>query len=1264
MLFHIFMNYFVTTQLIRRWAQERLDARSTLPHVLRRLVHATVRSVSKVDFPAHESAQRSGFDGIIECRYGNAWVPAGRSGWELSTDKDNKGKADYDFEKRTEAVSPDEREQTAFIFVTARHWEIKSEWAATQNALGQWKEVRAYDADDIEQWLETAPAVGVWFAQLLGVRPADMDDIDHRWKAISESTTVSLKPDVFLVSRDESEKKLQDWLQSHPECLTFASRSPSEVIDFVCASFSALNEPLSSRTRARAAIVESESAWKQLRDSADGLILIVEPSVKINSVDITRAVSHGNRVLQAVTLDRHSQQKGIELEHASEFHLRQALETCGMTPVRAEQVARASAGSLAILKRRLSKYPDNYRQQWAAGARGDAIRATLLIGGWESGTLADQEAIERIGNSTYAELEADFHYLATVRDPLLLHAANNWRVISKDEGWDVLGAQVTAGSLTTFEALAINILAEDDPKYDLEQDEQFMARLRGHRPQYSSTIRKHVSENLALLGTIGSKLEAASSFNIDGSLYRIVRTVLGNDAPWTRWASLGHHLTMLAEASPDAFLEATRADLSKEEPQLIQLFKDEGHPLFGGCRHAGLLWALETLAWSPQYLLEVCKVLLTLDAHDPGGKWANRPHSSLCEILSVWTPYTTATFDQRMKVLESLIRSDEQAAWKLFTSLLPQPLGGFSTPTHRPYWREWANSWEQGVSYSELRKTIKFISEKLVILAGRNAARWQEIVSRINQLSRDTIPQAIQELRELAKINISDSERRLVSEELSEIINLHRHHEEAKWALPEAILTELESVLEKLQPKNPVLRNAWLFARWPDRFYMREGSIEDHNKAIDDARAIALREITNDSGFDGIIELCQHSDPNMVGRTVSMIAAAEYEDQIIPAMLVSEDRKINLANGFIQHRFHPDNWQWADEAYANCTNNESRAWLLALLPFSPITWQRVRSAGQDVWASYWQRCRPYGHELDETSVATAVDALIQTGRIRAAINVIVMAIHEKRKLSANTLCQPLDALLLLPEQDLKAQFGEIKSHDIGEIFSELQKCDDVDPERLITLEWQYLKFLDTRHGQPPEALHRRLSERPEFFIEVLSLCYKSQNEDDPPSPTDRDIYMARQASHLLFDWRRIPGRMDDGTINEDLFRKWCNDARRLATECGRLNVCDDRIGNMLCEAPSDSDGSWPAAPIRHVLEEIATESLASGLAMGIHNSRGVVCRAKGGKQERELVAKYTALADRVRFESPFVAGILDDVAHHYESEANYWDEQEKWEQRG
>lgn len=60
------------------------DCQYRLPELIRRLVSATVENIAQVEFPSGSSVAVGGWDGQITVDKGNAWVPSGGSGWELS----------------------------------------------------------------------------------------------------------------------------------------------------------------------------------------------------------------------------------------------------------------------------------------------------------------------------------------------------------------------------------------------------------------------------------------------------------------------------------------------------------------------------------------------------------------------------------------------------------------------------------------------------------------------------------------------------------------------------------------------------------------------------------------------------------------------------------------------------------------------------------------------------------------------------------------------------------------------------------------------------------------------------------------------------------------------------------------------------------------------------------------------------------------------------------------------------------------------------
>ena len=143
----------ITASQITAWA-DTLDAREQLPALLRTLVHSTGTYLTAVDFPAFDNSQRKGWDGQVTSGSATPWIPRGHSGWEFGCNNTPQIKAETDYQARIVSVPTKERKSTTFVFVTPRKWTGKGNWAKDKKTRGEWKDVHAFDASDLEQWLE------------------------------------------------------------------------------------------------------------------------------------------------------------------------------------------------------------------------------------------------------------------------------------------------------------------------------------------------------------------------------------------------------------------------------------------------------------------------------------------------------------------------------------------------------------------------------------------------------------------------------------------------------------------------------------------------------------------------------------------------------------------------------------------------------------------------------------------------------------------------------------------------------------------------------------------------------------------------------------------------------------------------------------------------------------------------------------------------------------------------------------------------------
>jgi transcriptional regulator with XRE-family HTH domain len=1240
---------------LETWA-DTLNARATLPQLVRRLIRATGKDLGPVEFPAHEQTQRPGWDGIAEAGQADAFVPAGTSAWELGVEKNPQKKAEEDFGKRAKAPLGLDSKQTTFVVVTPRKWQKKAEWRRSKEALGVWKGVRVYDSASLEEWLEQAPAVDAWLAGVLGKRPTDLTAMDEYWANLQAVTDPSLKPEVFLASREEEIKKLDDWLAGPPGALVIEARSPFEALEFVAACS---REP--SREdwfAARALIVEGRDAWRNVVASTGaGLLLIAHPSLAIEPEMVADAVRRGHRVLVFSNQTPRERVETLRLPRAYRHDLATALRSSGLDEERANRYAREAGGSLTVLKRLLGRYPGTTEPEWSRPAEARALVPMLLAGSWDDTSDADRSAIERLSGRRYEAVAEEALRWLNAPDSPLTRAGSHWNLVSRDDSWFLLAPALIPADVCRYEEVALEVLAENDAAYELRPEERWQARLQKKAPRYSQALRTGLAETLVLLGARSDRL--IDVVGIRGNVAQIVHKLLDR-RDWLRWASLSSQLPLLAEAAPEAFLEAAERDLKQAKPALGQLFGQEGVLGWPLGTQAGLLWALEGLAWDRTLLPQVTMILAALDDTAPRVNSGNSASRSLLEIFMPWLPQTTAPVEERVKVLQKLVRVRPEAGWRLLVGLLPnqQPI---STPTYRPLWRDWALAWRSSVSTASYWQQVIACGQLLVEQLGDDIARWKALIQQFENLPGPTQTEFLERLSGFAGRTVDEETRRVISEMIREKICLHRKFADTNWALQEGTLTELEKVRSRFEPDDAVRRNAWLFRQ---RWQISE-TPESETERLDRLCPQALREILGAGGWQDLrrlIEVVQA--PEDVGAVLATIGFAESDGNIFPELLLSGgEHAARFAGGYIRNRFQKQGWDWVNRLDMRMWSAKEVAQFLTVLPFERKTWDFAGEQDAEVATTYWRHVWPYTRGADGDEATFAAEMFIWHGRASAAFTVLQMALHQRAAIQPSLLMDALEAWI---ESRTRAGEGhQGVSFQIQLLFQELQRraADSAAPiglDRLAMLEWAYLGLLDG-HPASPVTLHAKLKDDPGFFVDVLGLVFRPKNQplEGNEVVSEEVSQRAQNAYRLLRSWHELPGAGDGQTVDEKTLLAWVKKARSMAEDRGLLEICDSRIGEVLAHAPAESDGSWPCVAVRDALEEIGSDEVFGGFSVGIYNKRGVFSKTlkEGGAQERTLAEKYRQYADASNLEWTKTAATLRRIAEGYEEHARREDAQ-------
>lgn len=1241
---------------LESWANRR-DAQDVMPRVLRRLVHATIDRVIRVGFPAGEGVQLGGWDGLVAVDQGNAFVPDGTSAWEIGTSRDIKGKADGDYQKRFNDPRGLDPAESTFVFVTPRRWGGKADWIAARQRERVWRGVRAYDADDVEAWLELAPAVHVWLSILLGKHPENVTDLATVWTDWSETTSPAITPELIVSGRGETEAQILAWLRDPSAPLALQAESREEAVAMLGAVVHRLPPDERVVNLSRTLVVYDLPAWHRLTASATPLILV--PAFDSRDA-IARATRAGHHVVVPLGRADSASATTLTVPRLMRDEAAKALIAAGISEERARDLATLARRSLASFRRKLALSPEVQQPDWARPSEARAVLPAVLAGSWSDRDDADREVLGTLAQAPYEQFAEALVRWSNESDPPVRRVGDAWCIVSKEDAWSLLARYVTRADLERFEGIVLDVLATPDPRVDLPEDRRWMAGALGQVPRHSGLIREGIAETLAVAGARGDMVAVSANASAAEYAARAVRLLLERaNADWRVWASLSGVLPLLAEAAPDAFLAGVEKGLAGEQPVLINLFAGQEDPLVSSLPHTGLLWALETLAWSPEHLGHAALLLARLARMDPGGRLDNRPQGSLREIFLLWHPQTAASLPQRLRVIDNLRDRETVVAWRLLRQLLPEH-HGIALNSQRPRWREWAPDPVAAVMRGEYLKGVAEVVTRMLADVGESGAHWRDLIEALAAVPPDQHEAIVGRLADVDAERLEPPGRALVWNGLRRLISQHRSFSDADWALPSERVDRIDEVYRRFEPREPVGRYAWLFGDRPELPDVREDDMEAHYEAVARARLEAVRAVHATNSLRGLLDLAPHVErPWELGAAVGRSELVEgEEDALCGDHLAAEDATVTqFAVGFVSGRVSSRGREWAEaklEGVGSAWPPAQRAELLMCLPSDARTVDLVERADRETQLRYWRSVNPYGIR-EAGLVGRAARKFLEHGRPYRAVTLLALHARRDKSWPAELIAEVLEAAIRISPKDDRP-FGPLP-HQVSQLLDVLSASSVVAAARIAALEWAFLPILG-RHERAPKLLHRELAQNPDFFAELVARVFRAEGEE-PRGGSEEEKARVRRGYELLNTWRTVPGTADDGTIDAARLKDWVHRARGATVATGHGAVGDRRIGQALSGSPSGDDGRWPHPAVRDVIEEVQSPELERGFEVGLYNSRGMTSRhpAEGGAQERRLSNKYSSWAAAISDRWPRTAAMLRRVSDGYHAEARREDQE-------
>jgi hypothetical protein len=1072
--------------------------------------------------------------------------------------------------------------------------------------------------------------------------------LDRFWETWSQDTETPFSSDLVIGGREKDRERVISWLQGNPDVLTLQGESQKEVSAFLAAVVQGLEPEERTRVFSRAVVVDCATSWQQLIDSPDPLILIVELG---EPEGIRTAVKNGHHVF--VPSDRVGSDLKNLLPRIVHSAAEEALQGMGFNRSQAHSYATLARRSLSALRRKLKAIQ---QPVWAKPSEARVLLAPLLVSTWSDSCEGDRSILERLSGLTYADIQDHLVRWANEPDAPVRRVGDVWTIASPEDAWILIARYFTDDYLKRFEDVAVEVLSELNPAFELPPEERMMAGIYEKVLTRSNWLREGILEMLALMATLSSDISFHANRSGEDVANRIVRRLMEQtkDNP-ILWASLSDKLSLLAEAAPEILLDAIDTGLAGENPILLSLFQDRNSRSALSSPHIGLLWALERLALHPDYLSRSALSLARLTRLDPGGSLGNRPESSLKTIFTWWLyfhPNASFHLPDCLQIMDTLYKREPDIAWNLSISLISYH--HMSLMERKTRWRDWVTETGSTFIIQDLMNASDAILEKSIANAGVNAARWCSLIDRARSMIANQKDVMVDALETLESQQFSFEERVSICDCLRHEIFDYRKFFDSWWSMSIENIQRLEAILSQLEPDDPVYRHRELFKYFVELPGKHDLSREERDKIAENLRLEALREILNLQGWDGVIQLAQQvQTPGFIG-----VALAKSQLLSIDLNLFLGDNlgsldlwRHELASSYIRCNAYERGELWIDA----CLKDNLQIWsaeeygkFLLCLPFNSCLVERLDDANLETQGYFWhhvERVEFLGIERTDWVLAK----LLEFGKPHLAVTQIAWNLQDNSELfSLDSIAEALEASVqTAPSQGF---YSSEFAYNSAELLNYLEKT-EFSRDRLANLELAYFQI--HTHSRHPRILFDRLSKNPEFFVETLQ-CISHAESQTEANETDEqpDLLVAELVWHLLEQWKQLPGVMEDGSVNEDALKFWVVKVCELAAECDRSNIADRYIGYRFSFSPVGPDGAWPHRVVRDLIE-LANSTVKDSWRTQIYNNRGVTSRSStdGGEQEHVLAAQYAKDAKQIGNQWPKTATILRELANEYSHKA-------------
>lgn len=1214
----------VTADDIADWAGKTPGADHKFPRIIEELVHASSKDVSFHHFHSGKENNWPGFDGVVRHAGVHDYIPQGESIWEIGINKDITTKINADYQKRLDECSEQERAEISFVFVTPRKWQGKETWVAEKRSSKEWKDVRVYDATDIQTWLNENLTCKMHFAKLLGKQICGAGTLEEQWHYWANATIFPLSEDLFLRDIRETREQFLRWTrQSAAPCFVVRADSLLEGMAFLRCL---LNAPELKREKSLAVVIKHEDALAPLiARNVDFIPIVcdenlldmcVHPEKNLHTIMVR---TKENREAEE-SQDAVAELRWVDFSSIQQFQKKIDAAACdGNSPkVDVVNIARKMGYCRVLIRSYMLK--NGPHPSWL---KNEEYRETILSLAMLGQLISSDDFSRKIHLAAQMLPEKSWRRYREQLFALAREEESPIRIVNLKHSPYTNGFMCGVHSLHVALYSIRGCLDRSviDRLFDIYRN---ILLTEVGRPYQA--VKYHIMRALLVYRVHESDWEIEEGAYLSEKTAQLHEEMLAYISAHPTSENLAY-LGFLAEMLPDQYL--TWWEQHPEQAEAISGSSEYGE-------------ALALLAVPDMYFMRAFRLMLDAAAGAAGG--ATTLHSCLSACFSFVFPQTNASVYERKRAFEELAERLPYEAINMVKEHLHAwhyPHCIFPGPSARLRGEEWKH--RDNVAEDELCEFVDFATETALDAIGAQPDTVEALIESIGLLWEPHTQHACRVLKDIF-LQASLQMRVNICALMSEQIKLGQIREEnAEW------LTIFGQMFRSFTASHAALEVLPYFS--PLVIASVEDKVGYKRAACAYPRLVAAKlKQSFSKGINPIPYLLSapHLNSTTLGECISLRFPAEFVLSCFHDY-TSEKYPAAAVDGFFRGLFqglNEDKLQFVlTRLLAHPSLPERLAYALHA-PQCPTTWDVVHT-DTELETEYWKHVRSISYTLyDEARRDFIVDCLLRVGNYAALLHGLAYL----RKGAEKVALRVLRAVVREPRQELW-QNGTIPERGILQIMQQLDK-ETCHSGELAKLEFRLAPVLNGKLYPYPH-ISRMLAAHPRHVARWYK-WFERFRMVQPDYPGTVRYFLLKNI--------RLPRYCTEKHVS---LVDWCREVLSSATE--DAESVQQFVGSCLVDGRLQQLKEWLTPDICSCVECFHTPRFDAGFSLALENSIGVTTRSfdAGGSVERRFVRYIQEVIDDLELSDKHIGKLLRNVQSSLKNQGKWHDihlltERDKW----